>query len=47
MKNDPHFTFDTSLMLLNCLAAYGLNLSVFMLIGRTSALTMNVAGVVK
>ena len=34
-------------MLSNAAAAFGLNLSVFLLIGKTSALTMNVAGVVK
>ena len=28
-------------------AAFGLNMSVFLLIGKTSALTMNVAGVIK
>ena len=33
--------------LLNGVAAFGLNLSVFLLIGKTSALSMNVAGVVK
>lgn len=31
----------------NCLCAFALNLAVFLLIGKTSALTMNVAGVVK
>ncbi|KAH7294512.1 hypothetical protein KP509_27G004000 [Ceratopteris richardii] len=32
---------------LNCVCAFGLNLAVFLLVGKTSALTMNVAGVVK
>jgi hypothetical protein len=32
---------------LSCAAAFALNMSVFLLIGRSSALTMNVAGVVK
>ncbi|CAI5487580.1 unnamed protein product [Closterium sp. Naga37s-1] len=31
----------------NCLCAFALNLSVFLLIGKTSALTMNVAGIIK
>ena len=31
----------------NAAAAFGLNMSVFLLIGKTSALTMNVAGVLK
>ncbi len=34
-------------LLSNAAAAFGLNLSVFLLIGKTSALTMNVAGVIK
>lgn len=34
-------------MLSNAAAAFGLNMSVFLLIGKTSALTMNVAGVLK
>ena len=36
-----------TLLLSNAVAAFALNLSVFVLIGRTSALTMNVAGVIK
>ncbi|CAI5982620.1 unnamed protein product [Closterium sp. NIES-64] len=35
------------LFLANCACAFSLNLAVFLLIGKTSALTMNVAGVVK
>ncbi|CAI5460513.1 unnamed protein product, partial [Closterium sp. Yama58-4] len=35
------------LFLANCTCAFSLNLAVFLLIGKTSALTMNVAGVVK
>ena len=31
----------------NALAAFALNLAVFLLIGKTSALTMNIAGVIK
>ncbi|GJN14810.1 hypothetical protein PR202_gb01672 [Eleusine coracana subsp. coracana] len=36
------FVFGT-----NSLCAFALNLAVFLLVGKTSALTMNVAGVVK
>ena len=42
MDQDTHGMF-----LGNALAAFGLNVSVFMLIGQTSALAMNIAGVVK
>lgn len=34
-------------LLANALAAFILNLAVFLLIGKTSALTMNIAGVIK
>merc|ERR1712159_283581 len=33
--------------LANCLVAFGLNIAVYLLVGKTSALTMNVAGVIK
>lgn len=36
-----------ALLLANAACAFALNLSAFLLIGKTSALTMNVAGVVK
>ncbi|QDZ20302.1 solute carrier protein [Chloropicon primus] len=39
--------FPPALLLLNALCAFALNLAVFMLIGKTSALTMNIAGVIK
>lgn len=39
--------FDPFVFLSNASIAFGLNLAVFLLIGKTSALTMNVAGVVK
>ena len=39
--------FNPLILLTNALAAFALNLSVFLLIGQTSALTMNIAGVVK
>lgn len=35
------------MFLLNAVVAFGLNMAVFMLIGKTSALTMNIGGVVK
>ena len=35
------------LLVINACVAFALNLAVFLLIGRSSALTMNVAGVVK
>jgi len=44
---DTAIKFNPWILLLNCLTAFGLNLSVFLLIGKTSALTMNIAGVVK
>jgi hypothetical protein len=42
MTNDDYGMFAG-----NALAAFGLNVSVFLLVGQTSALTMNIAGVVK
>lgn len=36
-----------SVFFANALAAFALNLAVFLLIGKTSALTMNIAGVIK
>ena len=38
---------DIPIFVSNAVAAFGLNMSVFMLIGKTSALTMNIAGVIK
>jgi hypothetical protein len=44
----PFATFHGAAVLLsNAAAAFGLNCSVFLLIGKSSALTMNIAGVVK
>ncbi|KAF8072357.1 putative sugar phosphate/phosphate translocator [Scenedesmus sp. PABB004] len=40
-------TFSAPVLLSNALAAFALNLAVFLLIGKTSALTMNIAGVIK
>ena len=45
--NDPSVKFDALIFISNAAAAFGLNMSVFLLIGKTSALTMNVAGVIK
>lgn len=36
-----------AMLVFNAMAAFGLNISVFMLIGQTSALAMNVSGVIK
>jgi len=44
---DVHLEIDYGMLLLNALAAFALNLAVFLLIGKTSALTMNIAGVIK
>ncbi|GLJ06658.1 hypothetical protein SUGI_0044280 [Cryptomeria japonica] len=41
------FYLDIKLFCANCLCAFLLNLAVFLLMGKTSALTMNVVGVVK
>lgn len=44
---NPSWTFRPSVFLANAFAAFLLNLAVFLLIGKTSALTMNIAGVIK
>lgn len=46
---DEHgpWTFPPLLLILNCLCTFALNLSVFLVITHTSALTIRVAGVVK
>lgn len=41
------WVFRPSVFLANALTAFFLNLTVFLLIGKTSALTMNIAGVIK
>lgn len=43
---DPPVMYP-SVFIANALAAFALNLAVFLLIGKTSALTMNIAGVIK
>lgn len=47
MLEDETLQVDASIFLANCTVALGLNLVVFLLVGKTSALTMNIAGVVK
>ncbi|EFJ45992.1 hypothetical protein VOLCADRAFT_63129 [Volvox carteri f. nagariensis] len=47
MRTSTNWTFNPSVMLANALTAFVLNLAVFLLIGKTSALTMNIAGVIK
>ncbi|XP_020224679.1 probable sugar phosphate/phosphate translocator At3g14410 isoform X2 [Cajanus cajan] len=48
-KMDEHgpWNFPPVLLILNCLCTFALNLSVFLVITHTSALTIRVAGVVK
>ncbi|KAI3714802.1 hypothetical protein L6452_21762 [Arctium lappa] len=47
LRDGSSFRFDYLIFGTNSLCAFGLNLGVFLLVGKTSALTMNVAGVVK
>ncbi|KAL8497011.1 hypothetical protein ACS0TY_020627 [Phlomoides rotata] len=47
LKQQGSFNFDFVIFGTNSLCAFALNLAVFLLVGKTSALTMNVAGVVK
>ncbi|KAH7848294.1 hypothetical protein Vadar_000854 [Vaccinium darrowii] len=47
MKEASGFHFDFLIFGSNSLCAFALNLAVFLLVGKTSALTMNIAGVVK
>jgi uncharacterized membrane protein len=47
MMADTSLNFYPSVFLANAMAAFILNLAVFLLIGKTSALTMNIAGVIK
>ncbi|XP_031110059.1 probable sugar phosphate/phosphate translocator At2g25520 [Ipomoea triloba] len=47
LKENSSFHFDYLIFGTNSLCAFALNLAVFLLVGKTSALTMNVAGVVK
>lgn len=47
LKENSSFHFDYFIFGTNSFCAFALNLAVFLLVGKTSALTMNVAGVVK
>lgn len=47
LRAKSSFQFDYLIFGTNSLCAFALNLAVFLLVGKTSALTMNVAGVVK
>ncbi|XP_073034388.1 probable sugar phosphate/phosphate translocator At5g25400 [Primulina eburnea] len=47
LKENSSFRFDYAIFASNSFCAFALNLAVFLLVGKTSALTMNVAGVVK
>ena len=47
LKEESSFRFDYFVFWTNSLCAFALSLAVFLLVGKTSALTMNVAGVVK
>jgi hypothetical protein len=47
MASMTNWNLNMSVMLANAMAALMLNLAVFLLIGKTSALTMNIAGVIK
>ncbi|KAL2479700.1 putative sugar phosphate/phosphate translocator [Abeliophyllum distichum] len=47
LKETSSFHLDYLIFGTNSLCAFALNLAVFLLVGKTSALTMNVAGVVK
>ncbi|PIM99253.1 Glucose-6-phosphate/phosphate and phosphoenolpyruvate/phosphate antiporter [Handroanthus impetiginosus] len=47
LRENSSFHFDYVIFGTNSFCAFALNLAVFLLVGKTSALTMNVAGVVK
>lgn len=47
MEEHGPWNFPPTVLLLNCLCTFALNLSVFLVITHTSALTIRVAGVVK
>lgn len=47
LRETSSFHFDFVIFGTNSFCAFALNLAVFLLVGKTSALTMNVAGVVK
>lgn len=47
IMSDPNVVINVPLLLTSAAVAFALNMAVFLLIGKTSALTMNIAGVVK
>eukprot|EP00955_Chlamydomonas_euryale_P058918 357241-Chlamydomonas_euryale.AAC.5 len=47
IMSDPDVNINVPLLLASATVAFALNMAVFLLIGKTSALTMNIAGVVK
>lgn len=47
MRAAEALVFSAPVLLTNAMTAFALNLAVFLLIGKTSALTMNIAGVIK
>ncbi|GKC54561.1 probable sugar phosphate/phosphate translocator [Tanacetum coccineum] len=47
LRDTSSLHFEYGIFGMNSLCAFALNLAVFLLVGKTSALTMNVAGVVK
>jgi len=47
MEDHGTWNFPPVILILNCLCTFALNLSVFLVISHTSALTIRVAGVVK
>jgi len=47
MRSTDNWTLRPPVMVANAATAFCLNLAVFLLIGKTSALTMNIAGVIK
>jgi len=47
MDSGGTWNFPPFILLLNCLCTFALNLSVFLVISRTSALTIRVTGVVR
>ncbi|KAJ7978908.1 Sugar phosphate/phosphate translocator like [Quillaja saponaria] len=47
LRDTSSFHLDFAIFGTNSICAFALNLAVFLLVGKTSALTMNVAGVVK
>lgn len=44
---DPHMQFNFWIFFSNAVCAFALNLSTFLVIGRTGAVTIRVAGVLK